>query len=290
MSRPVTLALLTLFALFGLALSQQTLEKVPTIDFTRETEVDEQGFQQFKAFDVACEDCKGEGTTVCLGCKDRELPNCTECDGKKRATCRTCAGKKKLHDPLLHLTCTFCKGSGWYDCALCGGRGIITETNSNDSTSVEKPCGACKKAGRFVCTPCDGKRVLETIRIRKKPAMEASLDDLRETRTELEAIAKELEPFEPLERMSKTQKALETMLAKPSKTVPALKDMQVLLEEVQKGLARAGANYTNFLERQTFEYLTFRNRAVHLLRHDLRVLELCIQRAEFNENVAKTKK
>ena len=80
------------------------------------------------------------------------------------------------------------------------------------------------------------------------------------------------------------------MLAKPSKTVPALKDMLALLEEVQKGLSRAGANYTNFVERQTFEYLSFRNRSIHLLRHDARVLDLCIERAEFNENVAKTKK
>jgi hypothetical protein len=291
MSKSLALAVVTLFVLLGFAVSQQTLEKVPTVDFTRETELDDKGLKQFKAYDVACEPCKGEGTTVCEGCKDREppLPNCTECTGKKRATCRTCAGKKKLHDPLLQLTCTFCKGSGWYDCALCGGRGIISEKGA-DGTTAEKPCGGCKKVGRFVCTPCGGERVLDTIRIRKKPALEASLAELRETRTELEAAMQELEPFEPLERASKTEKALAAMLTKPSKLVPALKDMQVLLEEVQDGLSRAGAGYTNFLENQRMEYLTFRNRAVHLLRHDIRVLDLCIERAEFNENVAKTKK
>jgi hypothetical protein len=289
MSKTLTLVAVTLFVLLGFAVSQQTLQNVPTVDFTRETELDDKGLKQFKAYDVACEPCKGEGTTVCEGCKDRELPNCTECAGKKRATCRTCAGKKKLHDPLLHLTCTYCKGSGWYDCALCGGDGIITE-KSTDGTTTDKPCGGCKKVGRFVCTPCEGKRVLDTIRFRKKPALEASLAEMREARAELEATMKEFEPFEPLERASKTEKALEAMLAKPSKTVPALKDMQVLLEQVQDGLSRAGANYTNFLENQRFEFLTFRNRSIHLLRHDVRVLELCIERAEFNENVAKTKK
>lgn len=289
MSKTLTLAVVTLFVLLGFAVSQQTLEKIPTVDFTRETELDDKGLKQFKAYDVACEACRKEGTTVCEGCKDRELPNCTECTGKKVAKCRTCAGKKVLHDPLLHLTCTYCKGSGWYDCALCGGRGIISEKGT-DGSSAEKPCGSCKKVGRFVCTPCDGKRVLDTIRFRKKPAMEASLTELREARAELEATMKELEPFEPLERASKTLKALEALLAKPSKTVPALKDMQVLLEEVQDGLSRAGANYTNFVENQRFEFLKFRNRSIHLLRHDVRVLELCIERAEFNENVAKTKK
>lgn len=289
MSKSLALAIVTLFVLLGFAISQQTLEKIPTVDFTRETELDEKGLKQFKAYEVACEPCKGEGTTVCEGCKDRELPNCTECKGTKRATCRTCAGKKKLHDPLLHLTCTYCKGSGWYDCALCAGRGIISE-KSADGTTAEKPCGGCKKVGRFVCTPCDGEGVLDTIRFRKKPAMEASLTELRETRAELEAAMQEVEAFEPLERQSKTEKALAALLAKPSKTVPALKDMQALLGEVQDGLSRAGANYTNFVENQRFEYLTFRNRSVHLLRHDVRVLELCIERAEFNENVEKTKK
>ena len=36
MSRSLTLAVVTLFVLLGLAVSQQTLEKVPTVDFTRE--------------------------------------------------------------------------------------------------------------------------------------------------------------------------------------------------------------------------------------------------------------
>jgi hypothetical protein len=290
MSKTLTLAIVTLFVLLGLAVSQETLEKIPTVDFTRETEVDEKGLKQFKAYDVACEPCKGEGTTVCDGCRERDLPNCSECKGTKRATCRTCTGKKKLHDPLLHLTCTYCKGSGWYDCALCGGGGEIKETSSDGSPAVEKPCGSCKKVGRFVCTPCEGKGVLETVRFKKKPAMEASLAELRETRAELEEYMKELEPFEPLERASKTDKALEALLAKPSKLIPAIKGMLALQEEVQKGLSRAGANYTNFLERQRIEYLTFRNRTVHLMRHDARVLDLCIERAEFNENVAKTKK
>lgn len=276
-------------AVVGFAAAQQTLENIPVVDFEREVELDEQGLQQFKAFDLTCAVCQGEGVTECLGCKGIELPNCSECKGEKRARCRGCGGTTKTHDPLLNLTCTFCKGSGWYDCPLCGGRGVFTET-STDGGSVEKPCGGCKKVGRFECTPCEGSGVLETIRVRKKSAAEASLKDLKDLREDLAACAKELEPFEPLERPSKSTKALETMLQKPSKKVPQLKDMLALLEEVQKNLARMGANYTNYNERQVFEYLTFRNRSVHLLRHDLRVLDVCLKRAEFNDNVAKSKK
>ena len=273
----------------GLAPLQQTLEKIPATDFTRETEVDAAGLKQFKAFEAKCPNCEGQKEATCLGCEGRELPNCSECKGTKRAPCRMCAGKGALPDPLLQVVCMYCRGSSWYDCALCAGQGFFTETSA-EGGSVDKPCGGCKKVGRYVCTVCEGGRLLDTQRIRKKPLMEATAAELREAREKLTAFEKELAVFEPLERAAKTSKALEALVAKPSKLVPQLADMLLLLEEVQKGLSRAGANYTNFGERQNFQFLTFRDRSVHLVRHDLRVIELCLERAEFNENVAKTKK
>jgi len=279
---------LVLVVLLGLAFGQQTLEKIPVVDFQRETKLDGEGLKQFKAFDVACEPCKGTGELPCEHCALHELDGCVECGkaGKAQAPCRTCAGTGKQHDPLLLLKCTYCKGAGWYDCALCGGRGIITES-STDGTSLEKPCGGCKKVGRIKCNPCEGKRALEVLRLRKKPLSEASPEDLKEAREVLVAAMTELEPFEPLDRASKTTKALEKIVSRPSKLVPELKDMLELMEEVQKGLARAGANYTNFTERQTFQFLTFRDRSVHLMRHDVRAIDVCLERAEFNAKVGK---
>ncbi len=289
MSRNLSLALASLLVLVGLAASQRTLPKIPVVDFTRETTLDAKGLQQFAPFSVECERCKGEGTTVCEGCLEVDMPACTECTGKKRATCRLCDGTKKLHDPLAKRPCVYCEGSGWYDCALCNGFGDIKE-NAADGTSTSLPCGACKKVGRFVCKPCEGTGVMATVAIKKKPVTEASAEDLTEQKVALEAALKEFEAFQPLERASKTDKALEALVGKHRRTRPELADALALLFEVQKGLARAGAKYVNFPETQAFEYLLFRDRSIHLMRHDVRAIELCLARATHNETVAKSKK
>lgn len=281
-------ALSALLMLLGLAAAQQTLEKIPVVDFKRTLVLDADGLKQFEPFDVKCEPCKGLRDWTCQGCDKADLPNCPECKGTKKAPCRACAGKGKAHDPLLEHTCTFCRGAAWYDCAQCAGAGFFFET-SPDGGRVQMPCGACKKVGAYACDACAGKRVLETVRIKRKPPSEASLDDLRAAQAEQLAWMAELEAFEPLDRAAKSTKALEKQLARPGRALPALKDMQVLLEHVQKGLSRAGAGYVNYEERQSFQFMVFRDRSIHLLRHNLRVLELCIERAEFNESVAENK-
>lgn len=288
MPKLLSLLGLSLFALLGLAASQQTLEKIPVVDFQRETELDPAGLKQFKAFDVKCEACRGLRDWTCQGCDKLDLPNCPECKGTKKAPCRVCAGRGKTHDPLLEHTCTYCRGSAWYDCAQCGGMGYFFE-NSAGGERLQKPCGACKKVGRYACNPCGGKRVVDTVRIKRKAPSDASAADLRATQAELQSWMAQLEAFEPLDRAAKSTKALEGLVARPGRTLAPLKDMLALLEEVQKGLTRAGAGYQNYEERQNFQFLLFRDRSIHLLRHNLRALELCIERADFNETVAKNK-
>ena len=270
------------------AAALQTLEKIPDVNFERAVEVDANGHQQFAAWDVKCEACRGLREWECMGCKDRDLPNCSECKGTKKAPCRVCAGVGKLPDPLLEHICTYCRGSSWYDCAQCAGAGLFYET-SPGGERLEKPCGACKKVGRYACNPCGSKRLVETLRVKRKPLTEVSLGDLRELRTEVAGWEAELALLEPLDRAAKTEKALEKIVARPGRTLPPLKDMLVLLEEVQKGLSRAGAGYQNYEERQNHQFRLFRDRSIHMLRHNLRVLDLCIARAEFNENVAEKK-
>lgn len=275
-------------AVAALAAAQQTLERIPTVDFQRPTQLDAAGLKQFQAFDVKCEPCHGIRQRECEGCKGRELPNCPECKGTKRAPCRTCAGVGKLPDPLLEHICTYCRGGTYYDCALCNGMGFFYE-NSPGGERIEKPCGGCRRAGSYPCNVCGGKRLVSTLRIKRKPPTEATLGELREARAELEGWMKELEAFEPEDRAARSIKTLERILARPGRALPPLKDMLALHDEVQKGLVRAGSGYQNFAERQDFQIMIFRNRSIHLLRHNLRVLELCIERAEFNEGVAKSK-
>jgi hypothetical protein len=279
---------LVLFSGLAFAFAAQTLEKIPETNFTRETELDADGHQQFKAYDVKCEACRGRGTWDCRGCFKRELPDCSECGGTQKAPCRDCAGTGKLLDPLVELPCPYCRGSAWYDCALCAGGGEIIE-NRPDGESTRKPCGACKQVGRYPCVVCEGTRKLPSIRVKKKAPTEAKLKDLEAVREELLAVQAGLESFEPLGRAAKSAKELNKLLSKPSRTLPPLKDMQDLLETVEKGLVKAGSGYANFEERQDHHFRVFRDRSIYLVRHSIRVLDLCIARAEFNEGVGNTK-
>ena len=282
------LFVLALVAGLALSLAAQTLEKIPETNFTREVELDADGRQQFKAFDVKCEPCRGRGTWDCRGCYKRELPNCSECDGTQKAPCRDCAGTGKLLDPLVELPCPYCSGSSWYDCALCAGGGEIIENRPNGE-STRKPCGACKQVGRYPCIVCEGARKLPSIPVKKKAPVDAKLKDLRAVREELVAVQAQLEAFEPAGRAAKSAKELSKLLSKPSRTLPPLKDMQDLLETVEKGLVKAGSGYANFEERQDHQFRVFRDRSIYLVRHSIRVLDLCIARAEFNENVGSKK-
>lgn len=275
---------LALLLLAALTFGRQTLEKIPEVDFERETELDEEGKQQFKAFDVRCETCQGLKIDTCRNCDKRDISDCMVCNDEKRVPCYVCTGEGKLLDPLVEMACPYCKASAWYACGQCAGVGFFYE-NLQDGSRIERPCGACKKVGGFECSVCEGERRIDTVRVKRELPTEADLDDLRDTREELAACLEELEPFEPKGRASKTTKALEKLLARPGRTYEPLGDMLDLLEEVQKGLVKAGSGYKNFEERQNHQFLVFRDRSVHLLRHQLRVLDLCIERAEFNEKV-----
>ncbi|MCB9915131.1 MAG: hypothetical protein H6828_08285 [Planctomycetes bacterium] len=269
---------------------QQVLEKVPDVTFTRETEVDANGLQQFKPLSIECEACRGRGEWDCPVCKNSEAPrpDCVICGGDQKATCSACAGQKKVLDPLVELICPYCQGLAWYPCALCGGGGQIQEKNANGEKTL-KPCGGCKSVGFFACTVCEGARKIPAVQVKKKPATEAKLKELQALREELHALDEALMPWEPANGWSKSFKSLEALLKKSGKALPPLKDMLPLLETVEKGQVKAGSGYQNFEENLDHQMRIFRNRSVYLVRHSVRVLDQCIARAEFNENAAAKK-
>jgi hypothetical protein len=260
----------------------QVLEKIPEVQIERDTELDAAGLRQFVPFEVKCPASQGRANFKCLGCDGVEMPHCTECDGTKLAPCRTCAGTGNLLDPLVEMVCPYCRGSAWYNCAQCNGFGSFG-VNQADGSSVRQKCGSCKEQGRFACSVCGGTRKLPSVRVKKKAPTEAALKDLAATHAALAEVLAELETFEPVDRPAKSQKALEKLLAKPKKTLPPLGDMLELLEDVLKGLTKAGAGFQNYEERMDHQLRVFRDRSIYLLRYQLRVLDLCIERAEFNE-------
>ena len=81
------------------------------------------------------------------------------------------------------------------------------------------------------------------------------------------------------------QKALAKELKKSSREFEPLKDMLELLDTVLGGIHKAGAAYSNYESKLDHQILVMKGRMVYLLRYQARVLELCAERAEFNESV-----
>ena len=94
-----------------------------------------------------------------------------------------------------------------------------------------------------------------------------------------------MDAFEPAERPGKSDKALSKILAKPARQLEALAGMQDMLETVVKGLTKAGANLQSYEANVTHQYLVFKDRTLFLLKHQVLLLDLCIERAEHNEQV-----
>lgn len=272
--------------LFAPLASSQTRERIPPPEFERETVVDDAGLQQWAEYKVKCEPCGGRGKNTCAGCKGLEevIPNCTECGGTRIAPCRTCGGGKILPDPLVEMSCPFCRGSGWYNCAQCKGAGTYNTTDQlgNKNSLV---CRACDKKGRYECSACEGDRLLPTLRLKKKNAGEAKAKDLVKLRSSLRECLEALQAFEPLERGFKSLDAYEAIMKSYGKKLPPLKASVDQLEIVLKGLRKVAAAYQGYEAKNTFEVLVIKDRTVYLLQYNLRVLDQSVARLEFNATV-----
>jgi len=274
--------LTTTLLLISAPAAAQVREKIPEPTFERAHEEDDKGLQQWSEWEAPCPACSGRKVETCRTCDGRELPNCTECEGTKKAACRPCAGAGQLPDPLVEMLCTFCNASGWYACAQCAGGGWINVTQSNGD-SERRNCGSCKKIGFFPCSVCKGKRLLPSVRVKRKAPALAKLKDLNSTRELLAQCLTGMQAFQPHERYSKSVKAFEALVKKPAKACVPLKDMVGLYELVQKNLSRVGTGFAGYPGSVAHHTLVFQDRSVYYLQYQLRVLDLCIKRAEFNE-------
>lgn len=273
-----SLGLAVCLALGAIAVAQTARPKIPAPEFKREVEVDAAGLQQWKAFDVTCEHCKGAKSHICEHCKDSKLPVCQECKGEKRAPCRPCGAKGKLPDPLLELACPYCWGSAWYVCGLCNSWGYLSIDN------VDTKCGACKQKGMIPCGACSAERRVASVKLGKKGVGEAGSKELKELLDKLHASLAELEKFEPESNPSKNQKTIAKIVAPLERDLRVLKDMQKQLDDVLKGVKSHGAAYSGFEERLMTQFLIFKDRTVYLLQHQIRAAEQSFERALFNES------
>ena len=275
----------------------QNRPKIPPPDFEREWELDDDGLRHWKPYEVVCPHCKGSKQQACEHCKllkeakvTTTILICRECADPDdellkptgRTTCRVCTGTGKLLDPLVELVCPYCWGSSWYLCGLCNSKGSFSVTGAG----VPTKCGACKQKGMLECTACDQERRVAVIKVGRKGVGEASAKDLREELTKLQEVLEELETFEPEDNPSKASKALSKILAPVARNLKVSKDMQAMLEQVLKGIKSYGAGYTGYKEDLIYQYFIFKDRTVYLLQFQIRLLEQCLELAEFNESAS----
>lgn len=261
--------------------SQQTRAKIPDPKIERAWVEDEDGKRHWAELEGKCPDCRGVKKRECERCKGREISICAECEAEKKATCRTCSGTGKVTDPLVDLICPYCWGSSWYRCALCnGGGGFKVNTNP-------VKCLSCKETGSHACTVCDGKRRIPVAKVGSKGPGRASAKNLRKAKATLEECLVSMQAFEPQRSPAKSLKAFSKIVSRPSKVLPSLKDMHGMLEEILKGL-RHGASYPSYEPSVTHQIFVCKDRTVYLLRHQILLLDICLQRAEHNEQ-AKSK-
>ena len=109
------------------------------------------------------------------------------------------------------------------------------------------------------------------------------------TREALAQCLTEMEAFEPKGRAKKSGEAFDKILKKPAKKFPALKGVVEVRQALFDDLNRGGPQYKGYEEAVTHQFLLFKDRTVYLLQYQLRVLDMCIERAEFNEQVGEKK-
>ncbi len=144
--------------------------------------------------------------------------------------------------------------------------------------------------GRYPCGPCDGTRRISTVKIKRKPLSEAKLKDLHAMRELLAECEAGLVALKFEERASKIEKALAKVIAKAAKKLKPLKAMPDLLKTVLKGLTKAGAMYQSYDTKVMEQFYRFTDNSTFLLRHQMRVLDLEIERVEFNAEQLSKKK
>ena len=155
----------------------------------------------------------------------------------------------------------------------------------------DKPhdCSACRGDGAYPCEVCKGARLVPVAKLKPSVA-QAPLKTLRKARKQIEETLKLLGEFKPTgENSRKEVKQFKSIVAPAIKSWPELKKSQRMLEKVMKKLAGADVWRGNDEKRAlaVVRYAAFTR--VYLV-HQQQLLDLCIERAEFNAEVLAQKK
>jgi hypothetical protein len=257
----------------------------------RTAKADDQGMLQWEQWPAPkCISCSGTGKGKCTTCErfQDDSPNCIECKRNKdrEVVCRVCAGVGTLPDPLDKVSCPGCMGATFLLCPTCGGGGRLKIGGANQWSD----CPCCRGDGGFKCGVCNGARLVETAGL--KPSLrDANVKDLGKAMAATDAALKELGVFNPAggDKARKEQKALVKALEAGASAHPAIKRLPKVFDDYM-GKCAAGSQFKGYEEEQVESMNLVKQNAEYYLKHQKRMLDLAMKRAEANAKLAAERK
>jgi hypothetical protein len=251
----------------------------------RATTTDDQGLIQWAEFKAEkCASCLGKAKTPCTTCArfDEAAERCVECKRNKdrTATCRPCGGVGEWSDPLDKALCPGCHGAAFLICTVCAGGGRL-KVNDAERWS---DCPGCRGDGGFACAVCDGKRLVEMASL--KPSLrDANAASLAKALEAVDKTLAELSKFEATGKNSrKEQKELQRVIALGQSVLPPLKREGKVVGDYM-GKIYGGSQFLAAEEQQANAMNLVKRNSEAYLKHQKRMIELCLKRAEHNEKI-----
>jgi len=277
---PLVAALLLSSVLSAQPTELKEIEKgIPPVKLT--TKVDEDGMKQWGELPHQnCMACKAKKVQECRHCRHLETPTkCPACNLTRKAACHICAGEGKLSNPLRFAPCPGCNGHGVVTCDLCQNRGGMSFEGGG-----KKPmkCGMCKGNAGITCPVCKGKRLVPSAFRGKVGGV--SLKKLLTAKAVLSDLITQVQGFTADGKPRKDRKRFAALFKKAKTTFPPLKKVITQVDAITKGLDK---NIKDIEKRQVNAFDRVKYFVLYYLLHQSKVLDLCIERAKFNEEAAK---
>ncbi|MFT4514133.1 MAG: hypothetical protein ACI89X_000815 [Planctomycetota bacterium] len=283
------LLLLTLFVAAGATLTSELSAQGARVKHPQKTErataPDENGLQQWVEWQgQKCKYCKGVGKSQCVTCKSFPADSkiCPECERKDKdkqlVTCRVCIGEGTLPDPLKVVPCAGCVGAGMWLCTVCQGGGVLRLGTAKRWSA----CPACRGKGGFDCNGCKGKRVMAPVQT-KPPLSEAPPDKIQKALKAIDATIVRFSDIQPVAgpKARKAVKSLTSAFDSFKKVNPTFK---VLSKQTKVYMSKifSGSNIKGHEENELNTLNMIKDNAEYYLKHQKRMLELALKRAELN--------
>ncbi|MBK8100593.1 MAG: hypothetical protein IPK26_26175 [Planctomycetes bacterium] len=259
---------------------------VPTT-FELPTKADDKGLLQFEPFkEEKCVNCAGTKEAGCMLCaRLDDNKACPECKGTRKAPCRSCGALGHWPDPRKKVNCPGCYGAGAFRCHVCDGRTWQKVQGSGDK---KLKCAACRGVGIYKCGVCSGARVVDSVTF--KPSLEdATVAALTKTKDQIDGLLAALEKFQPTGKNTrKEMKELLGILDK-GKDLPPIKRSPKFLDEMMDK-TYGGSMFDGHEDMEANTMKTWIESTQYYLKHQKRLVELCLVRAEANAKVVGDKK